>query len=136
VLTSAEAPTVISRRAATGWRRAAAWSCVGVLAVLSLLPAEEVVRTGLGGLIEHAMAYAGTAFLMGLAYRSQPPGRIAVVLVAYAGALELLQHLSPGRHPAVGDWLASSVGALIGTAAFPLARALLTGWKARRERQQ
>ena len=58
------------------WRRAvrlAGWFCVALLAVLSLLPAEEMVRTGIGGRIEHVLAYAGTALLLGLARRGSPP---------------------------------------------------------------
>ncbi|MBD0276008.1 MAG: VanZ family protein [Acetobacteraceae bacterium] len=94
--------------------RAAMWGCVVLLAVLSLLPADEMVRTGLSNLIEHAVAYAGTALLAGLGYRERGPGWIGAALVAYAGALELLQDFSPGRHSAVGDWLASSAGALLG----------------------
>ena len=93
--------------------RPAAWGCVILLAVLSLLPAEEMVRTGLDGHIEHATAYAGTAFLIGWNYPTWGWKPIATALVMYAGALELLQNLSPGRHPAVLDWLASSAGVLM-----------------------
>ncbi|KAA5614644.1 VanZ family protein [Rhodovastum atsumiense] len=94
--------------------RIAGWACIVVIAVLSLLPAEEMVRTSLGGLIEHALAYAGTTLLLGLSYRR--PFRISAAMVAYAAVLEPLQALSPGRNPAVADWAASSVGALIGAA--------------------
>ena len=93
--------------------RPAAWGCVILLAILSLLPAEEMVRTSLGGHIEHATAYAGTAFVIGRSYPSWGWKRIATALVIYAGVLELLQTFSPGRHPAVLDWLSSSAGALM-----------------------
>lgn len=96
--------------------RAATWACVGALALLSLLPADEMVRTSMGGLAEHAIAYAGTALMSALAY----PARVyrsAVVLVLYAGVLELLQRFSPGRHSALDDWLASSVGVVAGALA-------------------
>ena len=96
--------------------RPVAWGCVVLLAVLSLLPAEEMVRTSLGGHMEHATAYAGTALLIGLSYPAHRWKRIAAGLVAYAGVLELLQNFSPGRHPAILDWLSSSTGALIGLA--------------------
>jgi hypothetical protein len=81
-----------------------------LLAVLSLLPAEERVRTRLGGHIEHAIAYVGTALLLGLSYPAWDWKRIAAALVIYAGILDLLQNFSPGRHPAVLDWLSSSAG--------------------------
>jgi hypothetical protein len=45
-----------------------AWACVVALAFLSLLPADEMVRTSLGGHVEHAIAYGGTALLPGLGY--------------------------------------------------------------------
>ena len=36
------------------------WCCVVVLAFLSLLPAEDMVRTGFPGQLEHFAAYAGS----------------------------------------------------------------------------
>lgn len=95
--------------------RLLAWGCVGLLAVLSLLPAEEVVRTGWGGYVEHVLAYAGTALLMRLGHPGRKAWWIAGGLVAYAGLLEFLQHYSPGRTPAIEGWLTSSFGALVGT---------------------
>lgn len=94
--------------------RLLAWVCVGLLAVLSLLPAEEMVRTSLSGHVEHAMAYAGTALLLRLGYPEHKVWRTALALVLYAGMLEYLQHYSPGRGPTVADWLASSTGVPIG----------------------
>jgi len=97
------------------------WGCVGLIAVLSLLPGHEMVRTSLGGHIEHAVAYAGTAALLRLGYPARGK-RIAFGLVLYAGLLELLQNFSPGRHPAVPDWLASSTGALVGIAVIHISQ--------------
>ncbi len=95
---------------------------MALIAVLSLLPAEDMVRTGVGGHIEHAAAYAGTALLAGLGFSRHGLSRIAAMLVVYAGVLELLQHLSPGRHPGPDGWLASAIGVLagIGLARFAL----------------
>lgn len=97
------------------------WGCVIMLAVLSLLPAEEMVRTSVGGHVEHTIAYAGTAFLLGLTYPTWDWKRIAIALMSYAGILELLQNFAPGRHPAVLDWLSSSIGGLIGIMAIRIA---------------
>jgi len=94
------------------------WSCVALLAALSLLPAEEMVRTGLGGHLEHAAAYAGTAFLIGLTYPDWGWKWPVSGLVTYAGVLEILQNFSPGRHPAAEDWLAGSIGVLLGISAI------------------
>ena len=98
-----------------------------LLAVLSLLPAEGMVRTGIGGRIEHVVAYAGTAFLAGHGYRARGLGRIAAMLVAYAAGLELLQDFSPGRRSAIGDWLASSGGVLLGIGVAHLAPGITRG---------
>ena len=41
--------------------RVLTWACVILLAVLSLLPDQQMVRTGLRGRLEHLVAYAGSA---------------------------------------------------------------------------
>ena len=48
--------------------RAAAWFCIVLIAILSLVPARLEIRTGwLPGLVEHVLAYMGTAaFLAGV----------------------------------------------------------------------
>ena len=110
---------------ATRMLRFPAWFCVVLLAVLSLLPAKEMVRTGLDGHVEHAIAYAGTAFLLRLSYPDWGWKRPASGLVFYAAILEVLQTFSPGRHPAVEDWLAGSIGVLLGIGAAIRAGSLL-----------
>lgn len=90
---------------------------MGLLAILSLPPAEEMARTGLGGHVEHAMAYAGTAVLARLGHPQRKVGWIVLALVAYAGCLEYLQHFAVGRSSAVEDWLVSSMGVLVGSGA-------------------
>jgi len=106
------------RHSASSFRvlRLGAWGCVILIAVLSLLPAQEMVRTNLGGHIEHATAYAGTAALLRLGYPAWRWQRMAATLPTYGGLLEILQNFSPGRHPAVLDWVSSSTGALLGLA--------------------
>lgn len=106
--------------------RAAGWACVALVAVLSLLPAGDVSRTGLGGLAEHALAYAGSALLLAFGHRG--PAAVAMhtatALAAYAALLELLQAFSPGRHPGLDGWGASSLGAAAGAWAAHSASAL------------
>jgi hypothetical protein len=65
--------------------------------------------------LEHFAAYAlaGLAFGLGLRH-IKPIVKCGVSLVALAGLLEELQHFSPGRHPEVAGFLASSAGAWIG----------------------
>jgi len=91
------------------------WCCVILLAILSLLPAEEMVRTGLPGRLEHFVAYAGSAAIAMAGYgASRSSVQIIGGFWVYAGLLEYLQHFSPGRHPAIEDFAASALGALCG----------------------
>jgi VanZ family protein len=109
--------------------RFAAWACIAAIAVLSLTPSASMLRTSAGGHIEHAIAYAATTFLVAATYGRW--GRVMAGLLAYAGALEMLQHFSPGRTPSMVDYLFSALGVVIGVAALSLvAKALPQGWRA------
>jgi VanZ family protein len=106
--------------------RLAAWACVVLLGVLSWLPGEEMIRTGINTRIEHVIAYMGTMFLVGAAYALRLGLlRLVAMLVAYAGVLEIGQNFSPGRHPSVFDFAASSSGVIAGAVAFQLAYVVL-----------
>jgi hypothetical protein len=87
-------------------------SGVVLLAFLSLLPAQEMVRTDLPGQVEHIVAYAGSTAIAIAAYRLRWGSfRIVGCFWVYAGVLEYLQHFSPGRHPALEDFAVSALGA-------------------------
>ena len=104
-----------------GSLRVLTWCCVILLAVLSLLPAQQMVRTGLPGRLEHFVAYAGSAAVSMAGYGASRGGmQIIGGFWAYAGILEYLQHFSPGRHPAFEDFAASALGALCGGLAIAL----------------
>jgi VanZ family protein len=90
------------------------WFCVILLAVLSLLPAQDMVRTGIPGQIEHFVAYAGSASIAIVGYWRRGVIRIIGLFWIYAGILEYLQHFSPGRHPSIADFAASALGAFSG----------------------
>jgi VanZ family protein len=97
--------------------RAAGFCGVLAIVVLSLVPGPDRPHTGLPGEAEHFMAYCLTAFAFTpgfrpLAYRFV----LAAGLTLLAGSMEVLQHLVPGRHPALADAIASSLGALTGLA--------------------
>jgi VanZ family protein len=95
--------------------RVLTWCCVILLAVLSLLPAQEMVRTGLPGQLEHFVTYAGSAAVSMAGYGASR-GVVQIIggFWLYAGILEYPQHFSPGRHPAIEDFAASALGALCG----------------------
>ena len=97
------------------------WCCVILLAVLSLLPAQDMVRTGFPGQLEHFVAYAGSATIAIAGYgRRRGAVRIIGLFWIYAGILEYLQHFSPGRHPSIADFAASALGAFFGGVATAL----------------
>src|SRR5215469_15388493 len=108
--------------------RVLTWCCVVLLAVLSLLPAQDLVRTGMPGELEHFVAYGGSASVAIAGYGRRGAVRIVGLFWIYAAVLEYLQHFSPGRHPSVADFAASALGALVGgLAAALLARRLWKG---------
>jgi len=91
--------------------RHAGVAALAALAILSLLPRDQMTRTEIDGWIEHALAYGGTMGLLAIGHA----GRIApacAALIAYAGLLEIAQFLAPGRSPGTRDFLAGAAGAL------------------------
>jgi VanZ family protein len=87
-----------------------------VLAVLSWTPGQHMVRTGmLSGTDEHFLAHLLAATAVAAAVRRADLMLWTLLaLVAYAGFLELGQYLVPGRDPALGDFAASALGAMMG----------------------
>jgi VanZ family protein len=74
-----------------------------------------MVRTSLPGRVEHFIAYAGSAAIAIAGYgATRDAAQIIGGFWVYAGVLEYLQHFSPGRHPAIGDFAASALGAVCG----------------------
>jgi len=103
--------------------RVLTWFCVVLLAILSLLPAQDMVRTGFPGRVEHIAAYAGSAAIAMAGYGARRGvAQIVGGFWVYAGILEYLQHFSPGRGPAIGDFTASALGALCGGLVIALIR--------------
>ena len=95
--------------------RVLTWCCVILLAILSLLPDQQMMRTTLPGRVEHFVAYAGSAAIAMAGYGATRGGmQIIGGFWVYAAILEYLQRFSPGRHPAIDDFAASAVGALCG----------------------
>jgi VanZ family protein len=119
----------MNARLTSAMLRFATWFCIILLAVLSLLPAKDMVRTELPGRLEHFIAYAGSATVTIGGYGDRY-GRMGVIgfYWVYAGFLEYLQQFSPGRHPSIWDFCASALGALCGVLAATLFARTLTSW--------
>jgi VanZ family protein len=87
--------------------------CLGIVAVLSVLPGADRPHVFGSGNIEHLLAYAGTAF-----FASSLPvlrgWRVVMWLSAASLMFEALQMVIPGRSPGLDNWIASTVGAIVG----------------------
>jgi VanZ family protein len=78
------------------------------------MPAQNMVRTGLPGQLEHFVAYAGSASIAVAGYGRRVAVRIIGLFWVYAAFLEYLQHFSPDRLPSIADFSASALGASFG----------------------
>jgi VanZ family protein len=89
-----------------------------MVAVLSLLPGNDLPAVGISDKFEHIIAYAVLALLGGLAI----PGAtvlLAVGLSALGVAMEICQMVVPGRSAEIGDAVADAIG--VGLSLVPLA---------------
>jgi VanZ family protein len=103
--------------------------CVLAIALLSLLPADRITRTTLGGHLEHVFAYLATASIAGMAYRERPLAQVVLALIAYAGSLEFLQRFPPGRSSSLEDFVFSALGIALGIAISALLNQLSGIWR-------
>ena len=111
------------------WLIAGYFGCA-LIAVLSLIPAPSVPRTGLGGSYDHWLAYVAVGFCFGTGFRSlrlQLMSGLAMTLGAMV--LELLQNFIPGRTPDFSGFMGSSLGAWSGLAMAILAYAVLKAFR-------
>jgi len=108
--------------------RVSAWSCLAVIALITLAPIGLRPETGLSPQIERFVAFAVVGTLFAAAY----PRYIlfaALVVLGAAVMLELLQLLAPSRHGRLFDagvkvgggvvglyagWIVSRMSALVG----------------------
>lgn len=96
--------------------------CLVVIVVLSVLPGSARPHVLGSGNAEHLLAYAGAAF-----FASSLPAlrgwRVIPALSTISLAVEGLQMIIPGRDASLDNWIASTLGAVIGLA---FARAFVT----------
>jgi VanZ family protein len=102
------------------------WLLAGVVAVLALTPAPpEQLSLGWDKL-NHLVAFAALGLCAMFGYRSSRTVRLSVLLalLAFGGAIELLQLLVPNRSAEWSDLLADAIGIGIGAL-------LALGWQRR-----
>lgn len=108
---------------------AIAWLGVGFGIFLTVLPSGSA-PVAIGGHAQHLAGYFTlTSWFLGIYPRARYP-LIGLGCFLFGGGMELLQNLSPSRHPALADALTNGVGIL---AALAAAYAGLGGWAARVE---
>jgi hypothetical protein len=107
-----------------------AWAGVALAVFLTVLPG-PAAPFPVGGPLQHITGYfLMTSWFLGI-YPRRAYLPIALGCLAFGGLMELLQLLSPSRHPALADALRNGLG--IGPA-LALAYLGLGGWAARLER--
>lgn len=96
--------------------RVAGFVSISALVVLSFVPGTMRPHLLGSGNAEHFLAYAGTAFFLGLGYVPRTTAVFVSMLSAAAAFVELLQNWIPGRSPGFDNFVSSSMGALLGAA--------------------
>jgi hypothetical protein len=92
------------------------WLAVIAIGVLSLVPGDMRPHTGAPGAFEHVVAYFGTAGLLTFGYGERRTAiAIALSLPLYSAAFEIAQSQIPGRHAAFSDFVASTIGVIVGS---------------------
>jgi uncharacterized membrane protein YccC len=108
--------------------RMSGWLLVSAAVFLTLAPRTFRPQTGVEHHLEHVLAFA----LLGLAFGLGYPGRrllLALLGVAMAALLEVLQSWAPGRHANLSDFIMNAIGVGAG-----LAAAALVDWMRRKRR--
>jgi len=95
--------------------RVAAWLLTIAIIVLSLVPPWLRPETDAPHGFEHFSIFFATGVAFGVGY-SRRPKLVAVMLVIFAGAVELAQIVDPGRHARVSDFIVDALAACIGAA--------------------
>lgn len=121
----------IETRPIQKWWRQGAIALAAVIAVLSLLPREYSVSSGLGEKVEHIAAYALLTFLAVSGWKGRiSPWVMGLIVVGYGGLLEILQIIAPGRDSSWLDIVANCFGVILGIGIVGLMRMATHGDRA------
>jgi hypothetical protein len=85
------------------------------IVVLSVIPASDMPTTGTSRGFEHLFIFLATATAFGVGYPNRFP-ILAVLLVLFTGAVELVQAGIPGRHARLSDFLLDAAATCAGIA--------------------
>jgi len=107
--------------------RIAAWLLVMAAVFLTLGPPKFRPVLGIERSLEHFMAFALVAFVFGLAYLNHRVA-FAMLAVALAALLEILQLWVPGRHAYFSDFVINASGGCAGLALATWVELLRQRW--------
>lgn len=93
--------------------RIAAWLCLAAIGALSLVTPTFRPVTILPHNAEHMAIFLLAGLLVGLGYPNRTAWHIAA-LTLFAGAVELAQFFTPGRHPRLEDFIVDALAAGVG----------------------
>ena len=93
------------------------WLILAAITILSLLPLQFAVTSGVSDKIEHFVAYASLAAAGRIGHRGTlSPWLLGLAVIAYGIGIEVAQSFVPGRMMSGWDVVANTAGALIGLA--------------------
>ena len=99
--------------------KAAAWSYLFALLILTVIPADERPVLGFRHELEHFIAFAPAGILFGVSFAGRTtwlyPGALAFTLL-----LELSQIALPSRHARISDFVIDAAAACLGLAVAQL----------------
>jgi VanZ family protein len=99
------------------------WSIAIAIVVLSLIPPSYRPITDASQNVEHFTILLGNGVAFGLGYPDRP-FVLAISLVIFCGAVELLQLWVPGRHARLNDFIVDVAAALVGLSVTSIATRL------------
>lgn len=101
--------------------RVLAWSLAAAIVVLSVVPPTLRPETALPHCAEHFGIFCATGIAFGLAHNRRHL-LLLVLLAMFAGGVEILQLMAPGRHARLSDFVVDAVAACVGAVMPLLAR--------------
>jgi VanZ family protein len=106
--------------------RVTAWVLATVIVVLSVVPPNGRPETGAPHALEHFAIFWATGFAAGIGWqRKHTP--IGILLVIFAGVVEIAQLFVPGRHARWSDFTVDALAAVIGLVLTALPRLVRAG---------
>jgi len=93
--------------------RVVGWSLAAAIVVLSVIPPAFRPETAAPHNVEHFLIYWSTGLAFGLGYKCRL-GLLAILLLIFAGSVEIAQLFVPGRHARLGDFIVDAGAMWIG----------------------